>query len=253
MPTGRIGEIPLLWEEPTAPGERRLVIWLPGFTSSKEAVHRYLRELAAAGYLALSYDPVDHGERSRTAEGEVFAPDSGAFRDPATGKAYRHFWAILAETADEAPAVIDWAIATLGVAPPMGMGGISMGGNIAVVAAGIDRRIAAVAAGIAEADWLRPGSTIPLSAPNAYVQSCYDRCDPLTNLHRYQHRPAITFQLGADDTLIPPGGAQRFVRALGPTYADSSERIEAVLEEGVGHEFTEGMWQRSLRWFARFV
>mgnify|MGYP001108166293 CR=1 FL=1 len=35
MPTGRTGGVPLLWEEPAAGENRRLVIWLPGFTSSK--------------------------------------------------------------------------------------------------------------------------------------------------------------------------------------------------------------------------
>jgi hypothetical protein len=107
MHTSCIDGIPVLWEMPAADARRQLAIWLPGFTSRKEDVHRYLRELVAAGYIALSFDPVDHGERSRTAEGEVFARENGSFRDPATGKAYRHFWAIMAETAEEVPAVID--------------------------------------------------------------------------------------------------------------------------------------------------
>ena len=133
------------------------------------------------------------------------------------------------------------------------MGGISMGGNIAVVAAALDRRIAVMVAGIAEADWLRPGSTIPLSAPNAYIQACFDRCNPLTNLDRYQHCPAMLFQCGADDTMIPPGGAQRFGKALSATYAACHERLEVVLEDGVEHEFTPTMWRRSLHWFARYL
>lgn len=253
MPTSALGDIPTLWEEPATGDVRRLVIWLPGFTSSTADVHRYLRELAAAGYVALSFDPVDHGERSRTAEGQVFAPDSGSFRDPASGKAYRHYWSIMAETAEEVPAVIDWAIATLGVEPPVGMGGISMGGSVAVVAAGLDRRITAVAAGLAEGDWRRIGAMYPLSAPNPSIQRCYDRCDPLGNMARYQHCPAISFQLGAADQMIPPGSAQRLVDALRPAYSASPARLEVVLEEGVGHEFTEGMWQRSLAWFRRFI
>jgi dienelactone hydrolase len=253
MPTSRIGDIPVLWEEPDASGSRRLVIWLPGFTSRKEDVHRYLRELAEAGYVALSLDPVDHGERSRTAAGEEFPPDSGAFRDPATGRAYRHYWSIMAETVEEVPAVIDWASAELGAEPRVGIGGISMGGTIAIVAAGLDERIATVAAGIAEGDWHRIGAMYPLSAPNAYVQSCYDRSNPLSNSARYLRRPAISFQLGAEDRMIPPSSAQRFVEALAPIYAASPERLEVVVEEGVGHEFTEGMWRRSLEWLRRFL
>jgi uncharacterized protein len=254
MPTtSSIGHIPALWEEPPTSEKRQLVIWLPGFTSRKEDVQRYLHQLAEAGYVALSFDPVDHGERSRFAEGEEFPPDSGAFRDPATGKAYRHYWAIMAETANEVPAVIDWAIAELGVEPSVGAGGISMGGTIAVVAAGLDKRISTVVAGIAEGDWHRIGAMYPLSAPNPYVQQCYDRCNPLSNLDRYQRRPAISFQLGAEDAMIPPGSAQRLAEALASTYAGSPERLEVVLQEGVGHEFIDGMWHRSLGWFRRFL
>jgi uncharacterized protein len=253
MPAASIGEIPVLWEEPASGAERRLVIWLPGFSSRKEDVQPYLLDLARAGYVALSFDPVDHGERSRAAEGEEFPPESGSFRDPATGKAYRHFWAIMAETVAEVPAVVDWALAELGVEPPVGIGGISMGGTIAVVAAGLDARITTVAAGIAEGDWHRIGAMYPLSAPNPYVQSCYDRSNPLNNLARYQPRPAISFQLGAEDRMIPPSSAQRLAEALTSTYAASPERLEVVIEEDVGHEFTEGMWRRSLEWFRRFL
>jgi dienelactone hydrolase len=253
MLTTTIANIPVLWEEPVQADDRKLAIWLPGFTSSKEGVLDYLRELAAAGYVALSFDPVDHGARSRIADQESVDPTNGSFRDPATGKLYRHFWSILAETAAEVPSAIDWAIAELGVTPPVGMGGISMGGNIAVVAAGLERRISVVAAGIAEADWLRPGSTIPLSAPNAYVQDCFDRCNPLTNLAKYQHCPAMSFQCGAEDTMIPPGGAQRFVQALNATYAACPEKLEIAIEDGVAHVFTPTMWQNCLRWFARYL
>jgi len=248
-----VGGVPVVWAEPMQGDERKLVIWLPGFTDSKDGMQRYLRELAAAGYVAVSFDPLDHGERSRLAEQDVVDPTTGEFVSPTSGMQYRHFWSIVAETAEEVPSVIDWAIGELGVAPSVGMGGISMGGNIAVVAAALDRRIGVVAAGIAEADWLRAGSTIPLSAPNAYIQSCYDRYNPLTNLAHYQHCPALLFTCGADDTLIPPGGAQRFAQALTPSYAACPERLGLVMEDGVGHEFTQTMWLSSLRWFERFL
>ncbi len=248
-----VGDVPVLWAEPVQGDERKLVIWLPGFTDSKDGMQTYLRELAAAGYVAVSFDPLDHGDRGRTSKQEIVDPTTGDFRSPASGMLYRHFWSIVSETAEEVPSIIDWAVGELGVAPSVGMGGISMGGNIAVVAAALDRRIGVVVAGIAEADWLRPGSSIPLSAPNAYVQSCYDRYNPLTNLTRYQHCPALLFTSGADDSLIPPGGAQRFVRALTPSYAACPERLELVMEEGVGHEFTQAMWRLSVRWFERFL
>jgi cephalosporin-C deacetylase-like acetyl esterase len=184
---------------------------------------------------------------------DEFNPTDGSYRSPADGQVYRHFWSILAQTAAEVPSIIDWAVSALGVAPEVGMGGISMGGSIAVVATALDQRIAVVAAGIAEADWSRPGSTIPLHAPTAAIQDYFDRCNPLTNLERYRHCPAMSLQCGADDPLCPPDGAQRFARALRATYAACPEKLEIVLEDGVAHEYTPRMWHQALSWFARFL
>lgn len=253
MPTTTVTNIPVVWEEPGGGNERKLVIWLPGFTDSKDSMQLYLRELAAAGYLALSFDPVDHGARSRLATGDALDPATGSFVDPATGKLYRHFWTIVAETAIEVPRLIDWASSELGVASAVGVGGISMGANIAVVATALDRRIVALATALPETDWLRPGSSIPLSAPNTSIQAHYDHYNPLTNLDHYQHCPAMLFQCGAEDPLIPADGAQRFVEALRPSYTSCPEKLEIRLEPGVGHEFTQTMWQTALRWFKKFL
>lgn len=65
------------------------------------------------------------------------------------------------------------------------------GGDIAVAAAGIDRRIRAVAACISTPDRLRPGSDETPSVPDAYAWNCYRRCNPLTDLALYAHAPAI--------------------------------------------------------------
>jgi dienelactone hydrolase len=253
MPTEKVVDIPILWVEPTQVQNRKLVIWLPGFTSAKEAVRDHLGELAAAGYVALSFDPVDHGERSRTGTEAEIEPNSGSFIAQTDGKLYRHFWSIEAETAAEVPHIIDWVITHLAVEPPFGMGGISMGGDIAVAAAGLDPRITVVAACIATPDWLKPGSMYDLSAPNAAVQAQYKRYNPITNLANYRHCPAISFQCSAKDPMVPPDGATRFIQALASTYALCPEKLEAVLEEGIGHEVTETMWQNSLRWFKRFL
>ena len=58
-----------------------------------------LRDLAAAGYVVLSFDPVDHETLSRyPQEGEIIDPTDGSFIADADGKLYRHFWSIEAET-----------------------------------------------------------------------------------------------------------------------------------------------------------
>jgi len=48
MHAGQVGDIPLAWVEPEAAQRRTLVIWLPGFSGTKEAMQPYLVDLAAA-------------------------------------------------------------------------------------------------------------------------------------------------------------------------------------------------------------
>jgi uncharacterized protein len=253
MYTERVAGIPVLWAEASGDAERKLVIWLPGFTDQKESVKANLADLAAAGFVALSFDPVDHGERSHRTTRPISDPTGGRFHSVSDGKLYRYFWSILAETAEEAPLIIDWAVETLGVAPAVGIGGISMGGDIAVTAAGLDERIVAVAACIATADWLKPGSVYQMSAANPIIQAQYERYNPLTNLARYQHCPALAFQCASEDPIVPSDGAVRFVEALKPTYAACPERVSAVLEAVSVHHVTPAMWRNSVQWFERFL
>jgi len=241
-----VGQIPVIWLEPEELEKRRLVIWLPGFSGTKEAMEPYLTDLAKAGFVALSFDPFQHGERR--------IESREALRSRVVGNIRRYFWPILAQTAEETLTVIEWAIAQLGVAPTVGMGGISMGGDISVTAAAVDTRIGAVAAGIATPDWLRPGSFEPPGEPDQAAQACYDRRNPLTHLAAYAHCPAITFQCGAEDQQVPPDGAQRFIAALRQTsYATCPERLEAVLHPGVTHAFPKPSWDNSVQWFQTYL
>jgi dienelactone hydrolase len=237
--------IPILVIAPKETKARPLVIWLTGFSGQKESVEAHLREFAKQGFVALSFDPHQHGERRIESREELVKRVRGNIR--------RHFWPILARTAEETPKVIDWAIKTLGVRPEVGMGGISMGGDIAVAAAGVDRRISVVSACIATPDWLRPGSFEPPGEPDTAAQADYDRRNPLTHLQLYAHRPAIAFQSGAADKQVPPDGGTRFVTALKPLYAEVAERLVVNLEPDVPHRFTPRMLDNSIQWFAKHL
>lgn len=242
--------IPLLWREPSTLDEsnpvvpRRLVIWLPGFSGSKENCEPQLEELSAAGFVALAFDPLQHGERREQSNEELGARILSNIR--------RHFWPILSHTSRDVSVIIDWAIENLKIEPRIGMGGVSMGGDIAVAAAGLDQRIVCVAACNATGDWLRPGSHEPPGIPDTAAQKCYDECNPLTHLSHYAHCPAISFQCGAIDTQVPPDGALRFIDALQREYS-CGQSVEAVLHEGVAHEFTGAMWRNSLTWFRKYL
>ena len=250
MQRGEAGGVPLVWVEPkrtrAGAGQRQLVIWLPGFSGGKESTLPQLEALAAQGLVALSFDPWQHGERLLSTREELCQRVAGNIR--------RYFWPILAHSAEEVSGIIDWAQARLEVAPHVGIGGISMGGDIAVAAAGLDARLAVVAAGIATPDWLRPGSFEPPGEADAAAQAAYDRCNPLTHLETYAHLPAISFQCGAEDGQVPPDGAARFVEALRQgDYATCPERLEAVLHPDTGHSFTTEMWENCRDWLVKWM
>ena len=159
-----VDSIPLIYLQPDNDDRGKLVIWLTGFSGSKESCRAQLEALTALGYTALSFDPWQHGERMRADVDELRARIRGNIR--------RYFWPILAETAREVPRIIDWALAQLPVDEQVAIGGISMGGDISVVAAGIDRRIALAVPWVATPDWLRPGTNEPVGEADADAQAC---------------------------------------------------------------------------------
>jgi uncharacterized protein len=98
---------------------------------------------------------------------------------------FRLMWPILGHITLDTLRVIDWALAALDVAPQIYMGGISMGGDIAVAAAGIDHRIKRVAAIVATPDWkrpgmqdlFRPGMLLAPGVADAYPRYFYEQLD----------------------------------------------------------------------------
>lgn len=239
-----VDHIPVIWCEPAE--ERRtgnVAIWLSGLGGRKENLAPYLADLADRGFIAISFDAYDHGERMRG------TPDE--FRSRLERNKRRYFWPIMAHTIDEIPRVLDWAAEHLGANGKAMAGGISMGGDIAVAAGGLDRRIVCAAACISTPDWLRPGTDESPSEPDTMAWNGYRRFNPLANLERYAHCPAIVFENGAQDGHVPPDGARRFAQLLlGSAYAGCPERI-AVHEHPVGHEMIPAMWQGALAWFAQ--
>ena len=240
-----VGEIPVLVVAPHETRGRTLIVWITGFSGSKEAVESQLTEFAKHGYVALTFDPYQHGDRRIEANEELVKRVRGNIR--------KNFWPILARSAEETKLVIDWAIKTLKVRSEVGVGGISMGGDISVAAAGVDKRIRAVSACVAAPDWLRPGSFEPPGQPDATAQADYDRRNPLTHLDAYRHKPAIAFQSGAEDKQVPPDGGVRFVAALQSIYAGNLDRLVVNQQPDTPHRFTPEMLANSMAWFDRWL
>jgi uncharacterized protein len=248
--THQVDHIPVVWVEPSAPmPEAPLALWLPALSTNKEWVLPFLHELAAAGFVAVSFDPWQHGERATESSEQIRARVFGSFR--------RHMWPILGQTTLECLRVIDWATQTLGVGQRIVAGGISMGGDVSVALAGIDHRVARVAAVVATPDWTRPGmrdladpeTVLPQGEADAYAQWFYDQLDPLTHLEAYGHGPAIAFECGEEDLHVPADGALRFQAALRDTHPAAGERVRVTVQPGVGHLNADTTPRCCLEWF----
>ncbi|OGO40508.1 MAG: hypothetical protein A2147_04880 [Chloroflexi bacterium RBG_16_57_8] len=247
-----VDHIPVLWLEPGVRRPvRRLILVLPGLGGTKERTLPFLQDIAAAGFVALSFDPWQHGERGTETQEQLGKRVFSNFR--------RHFWPILGQTALDTLRVVDWAVATLGVGPAVYMVGTSMGGDIAVAAAAIDHRIQRVATVVSTPDWLRPGmqeyrspgTLTPQGEPDFYARYFYDHLNPLTHLDAYDHAPAVSFVCGEQDTHVPPDGALRFQRALRELHPAAADNVRVKLVPGKGHaDFVEPdlWWEESLAW-----
>jgi uncharacterized protein len=245
--TAKVEQIPVTWTMPEqVAGRRRLVIWLAPGLSGMEAVRPVLDRLAAAGFVAVTFDSRERGSRATEAP-ETLLPRASA-NWPLVA------WPILGHGALEVLRVMDWTVRSFDVAPPFSLGGVSLGGDIAVAAAGLDPRIGCVAAVVATPDWTRAGRRVdgaPVAAgePDAYASFFYGRIDPLTNLRSYAHRPAMTFECGADDDRVPPDGPLRFQRALADVYGEMHGRVRVNLHPGVGHAAVPAMIDNCVAWF----
>jgi dienelactone hydrolase len=231
-----VDDIPVLYATPASATDRhQLALWLHFLGGRKEAMSDYLLRLAAAGFTAVSLDAWQHGERSAESSSDRMARALEAFR--------REVWPILGHTTLDAFRVVDWALETFDLEPSVVAGGVSMGGDVAVALAGIDPRVARVAAMVATPDWSRPGmagldgTSTPLAQgePTAYGRWLCERLDPMTHLDAFRRGPAITFELGAADRHIPPANAHAFRDALADVAPRAAERVRIREHPGLDH------------------
>jgi uncharacterized protein len=241
MERAEVDGIPVGWVRP-AGRPVGAALWLSHLGGSVDQTEPMLGRLAERGRLAVSFDPPGHGRRG--------SGDPWALAGQVLGSFRRLMWPLAGTTTLESLRVLDWAEATFGTPDTWVAGGVSMGGDISVALAGIDERIARVAALVATPDWTRPGmrvlndpdTVLDQGSADAYAQWFYDRLDPMTHLDRYRRDVAISFQCGGEDSHVPADGALRFRAALG-------DRVRVDIHPGVSHvDGTQPFYDYALDW-----
>ncbi len=223
-----VAGIPALIVEPeVAPS--RLIVWLSHLGGSKGRALPQLHALADPGVRAVSFDPVDHGERAT-------AGDPRAYANAVLEEFRLRMWPVLGQTTLEALRVID-AVSDEGVVS-MGAGGISMGGDVAIALAGIDPRIDRVAGVGSTPDWTRPGMTrlddpgtvVEQGRPDSYGEWLRAQLDPMVHLDRYRRAVQMRLHCGGDDHHVPEADARAFAAALG-----DGAPLEIIAHPGLDH------------------
>lgn len=222
---------------PSSTNDRhQIALFLPYLGGTKEDVADALVRLADNGFTAISFDPWRLGERGDGNDRDVITEVFSHFR--------RNMWPILGHTTLDAMHLLDWAVEHFDVrADAVVAGGLSMGGDISVALAGIDRRVTRVAAVGATPEWTRPGMTRVGEADDVIDQGeatpfgawLYDQLNPASHLHRYARDLAIDFELGERDTHVPPASAVAFRGSLTTTAPATAEQMRVALHPGFDH------------------
>jgi dienelactone hydrolase len=257
--TGVVDSIPVIWR---LPEQRRtdqaMALWLPALGMDKEGVAPFLEDLAAAGWVAISFDLWQHGQRGGESAEQIRNRVFGSYR--------RYKWPILGQTTVDALRVIDWAADELAADGAVVAGGISLGGDVAVSLAGIERRVTRVAAIAASPDWTSPGmhgfddpdKLLPQGHADAYAQWFYNQLDPMTHLDRFTGGAAMAFECGGEDFHVPPEAALWFRDELAAAHSAAGHPgkatpVRVTVHPGLGHldaVRSPELQRRCLEWFS---
>jgi dienelactone hydrolase len=187
-----------------------------GAVNAKEA-----DSLAAAGLTTVLVDAPHHGARRSALLEEM--------RDASEQVRHRNFSRMLREARAEVPLLVDRLLAD--GHPRVGICGISMGGFIALAAATVEPRLAAVVS-ILGSPSFDPRGEIGDRSPD----------EPEAMPERFPPRPLLLLNAGRDER-VPPGPAQRFAECLRPIYAErgGGPLVQHVYPNS-GHTMNESDW-----------
>jgi dienelactone hydrolase len=256
---GPVEPIPvLLYQRTDLPGPKPAAVYYHGVVQAKESFLDAVplaRRLADAGFVVALPDAPGHGER----------PAGATLVARLRESLPREFCADIEQSADEAPALLDWLAARPEVdGRRLGVLGISMGGyTSAVVAARVSNRLSAavciagaadLAACMAATDSIAPGKWGPLDRSiDAETRERIARIDPLGYPQRFAPLPLLVLH-GERDTWNPCATSERFAALVAPAYAGQPAAFRAEIVPDAPHWPPQpAMMRQAIDWLRQFV
>jgi fermentation-respiration switch protein FrsA (DUF1100 family) len=196
------GAVPLrTLAPPAAMPSAGAVLMFHGLRSSMATLEREARLFAAAGMTAILVDAPHHGAR----HDEVVA----TMPDALSLAGHYVLLRLVREARDEVPGLVDHVL-RLGH-PKVAIAGVSFGAFIALAAATIEPRLAAIVSVLGSPDWTPRDGVVPDDLREVMRES---------PLHRYEAlapRPLLMIN-GALDDNVRPGPARALAERLRPIY-----------------------------------
>jgi len=210
--------------------------------------------LADSGFLAVTMDARDHGERMKPRFWQRLRENMPQF-----------FFPILLGTAEDIGKVIDY----LEERPEadvdrVGMLGVSMGGFITVLSVTLEERIRAAVSVLAGANYrilmrrqtqvngLRESLSLskrPLEDFDEYSKEFVEKYDPINHVDRFKHTPALLLLNREQDPLVPLDCATSLYDALKLVYKDAPDKLKIKTYLGAVHEGSPEMEMETIEWF----
>ncbi len=237
--TSSFGAVPVRIHGPAPSrreGHRAAVFFFHGLRASGEVNDHEARAIAAGGMTAILPDAPHHGARRSAV--------LGTMPDTATPEGYRTLLRILREGRDEVPSLVDHALG-LGY-EKVAIAGVSMGAYIALAAATVEPRLAAIVSILGSPDWTPRDLPVGPDLEEALKES------PHLRAAVFPPRPLLLLN-AAEDESVPAAPARELAKVLAPSYRDDGAALVHREYPGIGHAVPEPIWAEMLTTAVSFL
>jgi len=232
-----------------------VILFTHGLGRDKEFYADRLVSLASAGFLVIAIDDFLHGERR---EGSVFPPHMGDLVAPQAVWVHQ---TCVSRTALDVGRIIE-QLDSIDRADPsrLGLVGVSMGGDAALVATACQPRVSAVVTFVSAADAWWDVTRLPPGPERDARQAGYSprlrqlvhSLDPTQHAEQMHPRAVLMMNAGRDPA-IEPRSVEPYIARLRSLYGADAGRVGFVVEPEAGHKVTDTMWPRMIDWVVRYV
>lgn len=233
--------IPTLILRPENGNPLPVLIFLHGFSTSKEKIIRYALRIAAEGYAVIIPDLPHHGERSERPFGEEYNLRKK------TAEALCNRLHIAVEAGAELNLILNAVTSDAEFdSNRCALAGISMGGTVALIHAAGDPRIKAVLPFVSVQHFegmAKAAGSDPLALKTDTAILKFDPVIAIT----VKPSAAILLQTGAADREVPKECGRALDAVLSALYHNNGN-YRFIEHAGAGHEVTEEMLTEAIRW-----